>query len=437
MTMGLMSCNPDACGLYNPDTPSSKPPHEQEVIYDETGCLYTTAEGLVMAGYQGWFNAEGDGAGRGWNHYCTPDRKFEPGHCTIDFWPDVSEYEKVYETAFRFSDGRPASVFSPYDYSTVDLHFKWLADYGIDGIFLQRFVTTVKDAKGLAHVDRVLENALRASEKYQKAFCLMYDLSGAKSEDMALLLKDWDTIVRKYELFDNKKHPTYLRHNGKPLLAVWGVGFSDGRKYSVDDVYRLVRQLKSSDSPVSIMLGVPYYWRSNTRDAVNEPLLHEVIRESDVIMDWGMGRYKFTNMEQVILRDKDLKADIEWCRDNDVLYMPHIYPGGSVGNLKNDPAGYDNNPRMGGCFIWKQAAIAKKCGAKSLYVGMFDEVDEGTQIFKCLGEEQVPLNLPEQGKKFVGYEKGLPSDHYLWLTGEITRWIHNEKSYTDEMPVRK
>ena len=26
-------------------------------------------KGLVMAGYQGWFNAEGDGADRGWNHH--------------------------------------------------------------------------------------------------------------------------------------------------------------------------------------------------------------------------------------------------------------------------------------------------------------------------------------------------------------------------------
>jgi hypothetical protein len=40
-----------------------------EAVYDETGCLYTAYKNLVMAGYQGWFAAEGDDSDRGWYHY--------------------------------------------------------------------------------------------------------------------------------------------------------------------------------------------------------------------------------------------------------------------------------------------------------------------------------------------------------------------------------
>lgn len=411
---------------------------DKEVVYDETGCLYTSYEGLVMAGYQGWFNAEGDGADRGWNHYCASNKKFEPGFSTIDFWPDMSEYEKKYETKFRFANGDPAYVFSPYDYSTVDLHFKWMQEYGLDGVFLQRFLTTTKNVQGKNHVDKVFDNALKASEKYGRAFCLMYDLSGSKPEDFVRLISDWDQLVTKYDLFNNEKHPTYLRHNGKPLLAIWGVGFSDdGRAYNTEQVYEMINALRGKEKRISIMLGVPYFWRELRRDAKNDPLLHVLIKDVDIIMDWGMGRYTYETFDNVVINDKNLKQDIEWCRKNGVLFVPHTYPGGSTGNLHDNPEEYDKNPRLGGKFMWKQFSTAIGYGAKALYVGMFDEVDEGTQIFKCLRNSEVPVNKPEDGYRFVGYEDNLPTDHYLWLVGEATKWLHGEEGYGPDMPVRK
>ena len=62
-----------------------------------------------MAGYQGWFNTPEDGAGLGWKHF-EKEKEFKPGKCTIDLWPDVSEYEKTYETAFKLPDETPAKV---------------------------------------------------------------------------------------------------------------------------------------------------------------------------------------------------------------------------------------------------------------------------------------------------------------------------------------
>jgi len=55
-------------------------------------------------------------------------------------WPYISEYEKTYETGLKLSDGTTARFFSADDKSTVDLHFKWMKEYGLDGVFMQLFI---------------------------------------------------------------------------------------------------------------------------------------------------------------------------------------------------------------------------------------------------------------------------------------------------------
>ena len=58
-------------------------------------------KGKVLTGYQGWFRAEGDGSGMGFHHY-QKGRKFEPGACTIDLWPDLTEFDQ--DEKFRFKN---------------------------------------------------------------------------------------------------------------------------------------------------------------------------------------------------------------------------------------------------------------------------------------------------------------------------------------------
>jgi hypothetical protein len=419
-----------SCSTKKEQKKEEVPPKPIETVYDETGCLYTSYKGLVMAGYQGWFTAEGDGAERGWHHY-EKSGVFEPGMNTIDYWPDVSEYSKTYKTAFKYADGTDAFVYSPYDEESVDLHFKWMKEYGLDGVFMQRFVSEIKSVKGKRHFNKVLENALKASIKYQRAICVMYDLSGCSSADMQILINDWNELQQTFSLFDNVKNPTYLRHNKKPLLVIWGVGFNDNRKYSIADVQSLLTTLKSPEKKVSIMLGVPYYWRTLTKDTENNPALHTVIKSADIIMPWAVGRYKSESYSNTATGT--LTGDITWCKTNNIDYVPLVFPGFSWGNLKNDVTLYNQIPRLKGDFFWQQVAGAKQAGAQSLYVAMFDEIDEGTAIYKCKKEGELPLNGTGS---FVGIESDLGSDYYLWLTGEAAKWIHGSSNYGTTKPVR-
>jgi hypothetical protein len=430
----LLAFSLTACPGSNNSKPEKEEAKEEEpqqpveeAKYDETGCNYTSYKGLVMAGYQGWFTAKGDAANSGWTHY-NQNGKFELGFATVDFWPDVSEYEKTYETAFSFPNGKRAHVFSPQDESTVDLHFKWMKEYGLNGVFMQRFLVTVKDKR--QQITKVFENALKAANKYNRAICVMYDLSGSRDSDLDIIVNDFEKLVKDYDLFNNKTNPNYLRHNGKPLVVIWGVGFNDGRKYTTQDVANLVKKLRGDNNKVSIMLGVPYYWRTLGNDTEKDMQLHELIKSVDIIMPWAVGRYSLKNYNTNIVQQ-----DLEWCRNNNVDYVPLAFPGFSWGNMRKNASLYDEIPRHGGEFLWRQIAGARNAGAESLYLAMFDEIDEGTALFKCLRQNEVPDNAP--GYKFIGIEDNLPSDHYLWLSGEAAKWFNGGSGYSEKMPERK
>ena len=102
----------------------------------------TTLAGKTMCGYQGWFNAEGDGMQRGFRHWTKGGGRLGPGNAKFDLWPDVSELPPAARvpTGFQHPDGRVAEVFSSFRRETVLLHFQWMRDYGIDGAFVQRFI---------------------------------------------------------------------------------------------------------------------------------------------------------------------------------------------------------------------------------------------------------------------------------------------------------
>jgi len=419
-----------ACSKKTATSTTDEPePKDEETGYDTSGLLYPSYTGLVMAGYQGWFAAEGDESHRGWYHY-QQNGSFYPGNTNVDFWPDISEYSKTYRSPFKFADGTDAFLYSPYDEESVDLHFKWMKDYGIDGVHMQRFVGEIKssNAAGKRHFNQVLANALKAAKKYGRAISVMYDLSGCSSADVAYLEQDWNELVNTFKLYDKSENPSYLWHNGKPLVTIWGVGFNDNRAYTIADVNTLVDKLKGAEKKVSIMLGIPYYWRSLNNDTENSPLLHELIKKADIIMPWAVGRYGAADYNPNILRE-----DMQWCKTNKVDYVPLIFPGFSWGNMHKDASLYNAIPRDKGNFLWLQVAGAVQFGAKSLYVAMFDEIDEGTAIFKCARQSATPLNGDLQ---FMGIEDDLATDYYLWLTGQAANWVHGQSGYTYQKPHR-
>jgi len=197
---------------------------------------HTSFTGLSMTGYQGWFGTTKDGITNSWRHY-GGNGGFEPGKASIEYWPDMREADEdeKYITPFTFDDGSPAYVFSSVHPKTVSRHFQWMKEYGIDGALMQRFSSDV--ANRPYTMDVILKNGLDAAREHGRAIGLMYDVSGnvyvngepndaKRTQEVNKLFNDWKKAVDNLGLTTGGDDQPYLYHNGKPLIVLWGVGFS-------------------------------------------------------------------------------------------------------------------------------------------------------------------------------------------------------------------
>jgi hypothetical protein len=390
----------------------------------------STLTGKVLCGYQGWFAAPGDGSDRGWRHY--PARgQFKPGSCGIDLWPDVSELDndEKYATPFRLADGKPAQVFSSYNGKTVQRHFRWMQDYGIDGAFVQRFGVETLHPADLRHCNVVLSHCREGANRSGRCYALMYDLSLLPEGGVRHVIEDWKLLVDRMRLGRDDKDRAYLRHGGKPVVAVWGVGFNDGRKYTLAECEKLVEFLKHDKQygGCTVLVGVPTGWRTLDADSVRDEKLHEVIGKADIVSPWTVGRYK--SLKQIADHaETRWKKDVEWCQSHRKEYLPVVFPGFSWHN-SHPRAPLDEIPRLEGRFLWRQYVEAKKAGATMIYQAMFDEMDEGTAIFKV-------TNDPPVGESKFVTPGALPGDHYLWLTGMGGKLLRGEVKASEEPPPR-
>jgi len=316
---------------------------------------YATLHGMIVCGYQGWFNAPGDGANRGWVHWGSSGR-FEPGYCTVDWWPDMSEHDadEKFPTGFSHADGSTACVFSSYNRKTVLRHFSWMAQYGIDGVFLQRFVSEATPGSSARnHRDHVMLYCREGANLHKRAWAMMYDLSSSLTGPQLKqrVIDDWKHLVDTYRITRDPADRAYLHHKGKPVVAVWGLGF--GRAYEGEDTYDIVNFLKND--PVyggcTVMIGVQNSWRTNL-----DYWLQKTVDIADIVSPWAVGRYGSKHTSELDnFTTKYTIPDQAWCNDpvNNKDYLPVVFPGFSWQNLQQNEK-FDQIPRRGGDFLWRQ-----------------------------------------------------------------------------------
>lgn len=389
----------------------------------------STLDGKVVLGYQGWFRCPGGGAmGTNWSHWAngTPTA----ASLVIDMYPDLREFEPG-ETCFvpgMTSGGNPVSLFSSGNSATVDRHFLWMRQYGIDGVLVQRFVTDI--ARNREAGDVVLRNVMAAARRHRRVFAIEYDISGANAATLLTTLQaDWTYLVETLAL---TAHPGYLHHNGKPLLAVWGIGLNDA-KHPPNDPQAALQLIQwfRNEAQVSYLGGTPAYWRTLSNDAATDSRWSSVYQAMEGIQPWTVGRYS-TQAAVDRWKLERIEPDLAVTNQRGQIYMPVIFPGFSWYNL-NRTAPQNQIPRNRGEFLWRQAYNARSAGARMLKIAMFDEVNESTAMFKLAARR---ADAPDQGYWLTLDADGftLPSDWYLRLAGEIARMFREPAPPAPAMP---
>ncbi|WP_436850131.1 glycoside hydrolase family 71/99-like protein [Streptomyces monashensis] len=370
--------------------------------------------GKVTAGYQGWFACKGDGAPiDAWWHWAPNSAQApSPANNGIKAWPDVRDYATTYPTAFgALGNGRTASLFSSYDQQTVDTHFRWMQQYGIDTAALQRFDPT--GGEGPTR-DEMARKVRGAAETHGRKFYIMYDVSdwtNMRSE----IKSDWTSKMSAHTASS-----AYARQNGKPVVCVWGFGFDDAHHaFGADACLDVVNWFKNEGCYV--IGGVPTWWRTGTGDSRSG--FSDVYHALDMISPWLVGRIG-TVADADDFHTRATVPDLADCAAHGIDYQPCVLPGD-----------VSARQRVHGDFMWRQFYNMVRAGVQGIYISMYDEYNEGNQIAKTAESKDW---LPTDSGLLALDEDGTAcsSDYYLRLTGDGGRMLRGDLALTATRPTR-
>jgi hypothetical protein len=401
-----------SCSKKSTSTPT--PPVTPTDTIDRTPSPVGDVVGKVVVGYQGWFAAIGDGSpiDRYWHWAQTWEQQPSTTNKAISAWPDVRDYTSTFPTKFaNLGNGQPATVFSSFSDQTIDIQFKWMKDYGIDGAALQRF-----NPSGLEGPvrDAMAAKTKIAAEKNGVKFYIMYDVSGWTNMQTELKT-DWTNKMSQYT-----SSPAYAKQNGKPVVCIWGFGFSDNNHdFTAANCLEVIKWFKSKGCYV--IGGVPTNWLTQTSDS--RPGFLSTYKAFDMLSPWMVGRIGNANQSDGFFVTIN-KADQAYCNANGIDYQPCVLPGDLSGRQ-----------RAHGDFMWRQFYNMTRVGAQGIYISMFDEYNEGNQIAKT-AESQAFIPA---GSGFLGLDEdgtACTADYYLRLTGDGAKMFKKITPLTATRPTK-
>ena len=194
-------------------------------------------------------------------------------------------------------------------------------------------------------------------------------------------MNDWKFLCDKVKVREDSR---YLHHQGKPVVLLWGLGFKD-RPWTPEQGEELDQFLQErpeyggvyliggdrpalADAAGANRARIPAGPRStgrSTRSARGTP--------AGIATTPAMDRMRKDVWEGDLAELKEPRGSAT-CRRR--------FPASRGTTCDARQPGTTMIPRRKGEFYWRQFAIFRALGIRTVFVGMFDEVDEGTAIYK-------------------------------------------------------
>jgi len=390
----------------------------------------TSLEGKWLTGYQAWFRTPSDGANMNWNHYSAGKNPTAEG-LVVDMWPDTTEFPVELKDAvpdFFHPNGEQAYLYSSTKAEIIDTHFKWMKEYDIDGVWLQRFVVGLPGEKFETHFPiykGIMDKVVASAKKHGRVWGINFDSAAAKKETV------FDTITTEWKRMVDEGYTSpennYIQHNGLPVVHLWNMHNKGDRFAPIDPeiAMQFIEFFKQDDKYKAFLVcGATCFWAND-----KEPEYMKLKENMHAVVPWNPGHTMPNKDGTKSAGISHWKKDKEFADEYGMIWMPTLYPGFSWKNMnryRKDAEVFID--RRKGEFLWEQFAMTHKIGANTLFLAMFDEVDEATAFFKVSPE-------PPTQAHFVGTD-GMPSDWWLQLVREARRIYRTGEEFPKEIPIK-